>query len=72
MPEAALSASRGTFSHVIVEPSPDGDLGLWRIQFDLDPQGTDPVDVRCHLAYQGKPLTETWTYRYVPFVSPVR
>ncbi len=71
-PEAVLTASRGTFSHVVIEPSPDGDLGLWRIQFDLDPRGSDPVDVRCHLLYDGKPLTETWVYRYVPFASPVR
>ena len=71
-PQSMLEASRGTFENVIVEPSPDGDLSLWRIQFDLDPQGNDPVDVRCHLAFDGKPVTETWVYRYEPFASPVR
>ena len=71
-PVAVLTASRGTFSHIITEPSPDGALDLWRTQFDLDPRGTDPVEVRCHLAYDGKPLTETWLFRYIPFASPVR
>lgn len=71
-PEPVLETSRGKFSNIVVEPSPDGDLGLWRIQFDLDPQGSDPVDLRCHLAFQGEALTETWVYRYVPFASPVR
>ena len=72
-PNAVLSATpRGKFKNVIVEPSPDGELSLWRIQFDVDPEGADPVDLRCHLAFDGKPLTETWVYRYVPFESPVR
>ncbi len=71
-PEPVLETSRGKFLNIVVEPSPDGDLGLWRIQFDLDPDGTDPVDLRCHLAYQGEALTETWVYHYVPFASPVR
>lgn len=72
VPEAVLTASRGTFSHIITEPSPDGALDLWRTQFDLDPQGNDPVEMRCFLRHKGKPLTETWIYRYIPFESPVR
>ena len=71
-PEAVLTASRGTFSHVWTEPSPDGDDTHWRTQFDLDPQGKGPVEMRCFLRYKGKPMTETWVYRYIPFESPVR
>ena len=71
-PEAVLTASRGSFSNVLPEPSPDGARDLWRTQFDLDPQGTDPVELRCFLRFDGKPLTETWTYRYLPFVSAAR
>jgi glucans biosynthesis protein len=71
-PEAVLTASRGSFSHAWTEASPDGDTSLWRTQFDLDPQGHDPVELRCFLRYKGKPVTETWVYRYIPFESPVR
>jgi glucans biosynthesis protein len=72
IPEAVLTCSRGVFSHQYTDVSPDGDRSLWRTQFDLDPQGTEPVEMRCFLRYDGKPLTETWTYRYIPFESPVR
>jgi glucans biosynthesis protein len=71
-PEAVLTASRGSFSHAWTEASPDGDTSLWRTQFDLDPQGHDPVELRCFLRYKGRPVTETWVYRYIPFESPVR
>ena len=71
-PEAVLTASRGSFSNVAVEPSPNGVTDLWRTQFDLDPQGTDPIEMRCFLRFEGKPLTETWTYRYIPFVNQAR
>ena len=72
VPEVKLWASRGKFLNISREPSADGDLGLWRVLFDLDPEGTDPVDLRAHLEYDGEPLSETWVYRYVPFESPVR
>ena len=72
VPEAVLTASRGTFSHQYTEISPDGDRALWRTQFDLDPQGSEPLEMRCFLRFNGKPLTETWAYHYTPFVSPAR
>lgn len=72
MPEPVLTASHGTFSFVKVEPSPDGARDHWRIRFDLDPQGQDIVDLTCVLRFDGKPLTETWTFHYVRFDSPVR
>ena len=71
-PEPVVWASRGTFSSFWTEVSPDGTRDLWRTQFDLDPQGTDPVEMRCFLRLNGRPLTETWTYRYIPFVSTPR
>ena len=71
-PEAVLTASRGTFLNGNTEVSPDGDRSLWRTQFDLDPQGSDPVEMRCYLRRDGRPLTETWVFRYIPFESPVR
>ena len=72
VPEPVVTASRGTFSHFITERSPNGEKNLWRTMFDLDPQGTEPVEMRCFLRYRSKPLTETWTYRYIPFESAER
>ena len=71
-PEPVVSASRGTFSNFWTEVSPDGTRDLWRTQFDLDAPGTDPIEMRCFLRLNGRPLTETWLYRYIPFVSSVR
>ena len=72
VPEPVVTVSRGTTSHFITERSPDGTKDLWRTMFDLDPQGTEVVEMRCFLRYGGKPLTETWTYRYTPFESQER
>ncbi len=71
-PEPVVTVSRGTLSSFWTEVSPDGTRDLWRTQFDLDPQGGDPVEMRCFLRLNGRPLTETWTYRYIPFVSTPR
>ena len=71
VPEPVVTASRGTSSHFITDRSPDGH-DLWRTMFDLDAQGPEPVEMRCFLRYDGKPLTETWTYRYIPFESAAR
>jgi glucans biosynthesis protein len=36
--------------------------------FDLKPEDTktDPITLRMFLRRDGKPLTETWLYQYVP------
>jgi glucans biosynthesis protein len=72
VPDAELDSSNGRFQFVKVEPSPDGASDHWRVRFDLDPEGHDVVDLRCTLRFAGKPLTETWTFHYVRFASPVR
>jgi glucans biosynthesis protein len=51
----------------VTEASPDGDDGHWRVQFDLDVQGVEPVELRLFLRFKGDALTETWTYQYHPF-----
>lgn len=68
-PEPVLTAARGTFLNIITEPSPDGDGRHWRVQFDLDVQGVEPVEMRCYLRFKGAPLTETWAYQYHPFTT---
>ncbi len=39
----------------------------WRAFFDLDVDGSNPVDLRCFLTLDGRSLTETWLYQYLPF-----
>lgn len=72
VPEPVVTVSRGTLSHFITERSPGGERDLWRTMFDLDPAGREPVEMRCFLRHGGKALTETWTYRFIPFESQVQ
>jgi len=67
LPEAVLSASRGTFSYIYTEAVPDGVPGHWRAQFDLAVDGDDPVDMRLYLRYKEQTLSETWLFQYQPF-----
>lgn len=61
---------------VVVEPT-RGEIGnpyalkvvgtdRWRAAFDLYADGSDPVDIRCHLRLNDNTLTETWLYQYSP------
>ncbi len=38
----------------------------WFATFDLTVEGGEPVELRCHLELDGKPLTEAWFYQYHP------
>lgn len=38
----------------------------WRAVFDLKLEGDAPVDLRCFLRLDGRTLTETWLYQYIP------
>jgi len=33
----------------------------WRVMLKVDRADEDPIDLRCTLTYDGKPVTETWT-----------
>ena len=63
--EAVVTTSRGS----IVEPYALKVVGTenWRGVFDLDlPEGSEPAELRCYLRLDGRPLTETWLYRFLP------
>lgn len=38
----------------------------WRAVFDVKAAGEGPVELRCTLKISGKPMTETWTYQWLP------
>ena len=68
-PQPVMTTSRGRFTdYRLVEAVPDGVPGHWRVQFDLaDVQGSEPVDLRLHLAVGGKIASEVWMFQYHPF-----
>lgn len=61
-----ISASRGEIEITSARPLPDG--AGYRAMFDLKPtdDSTDPIELRLHLEHDGRPMTEVWTYQYVP------
>ena len=67
MPEAVLSASRGSFSYVFTEAIANEVPGHWRAQFDLTVEGEEPVEIRLYLKNGDEVLSETWLYQYHPF-----
>ncbi|WP_157268432.1 glucan biosynthesis protein [Azohydromonas aeria] len=64
--EPVITASRGTVE--ITSARPLAAVRGWRAMFDLRPADdrTDPVELRLFLRYQGRPMTETWTYQWTP------
>lgn len=61
-----ISASRGEIE--ITSARPLEEIGGYRALFDLKPtdDSTDPIELRVHLEHNGRPMTEVWTYQYVP------
>jgi glucans biosynthesis protein len=62
---ADITVSRGK----LIEPFAIRVKGTdrWRIIFDLDVQGADPVDMRAFLKTRdGQALTETWLFQHFP------
>jgi glucans biosynthesis protein len=47
---------------VVRNPVIDG----WRLVFQVEPAGDDPVELRAYLDLGGEALTETWTYTLLP------
>ncbi|WP_066341176.1 glucan biosynthesis protein [Azohydromonas lata] len=64
--EPVIWASRGQVE--ITSARPLNALRGWRAMFDLRPMddSVEPIELRLFLRYQGRPLTETWTYQWTP------
>nr|WP_051402329.1 glucan biosynthesis protein D [Lutibaculum baratangense] len=61
---AKIEASRGEIGLVSAYPVVGTDE--WRLLFDLDAQGEEPVDLRVYLLHEGDALTETVLYQFFP------
>jgi glucans biosynthesis protein len=67
LPEAIVTASRGTLSKPMMEALPNDRAGHWRAIFDLTVDGHEPVELRCYLKNGATILSETWLSQYHPF-----
>ena len=59
-----VSTSRGAIDNAYVIKVVDTDR--WRALFDLQVEGSAPVDLRMYLKLGDTTLSETWLYQYFP------
>jgi glucans biosynthesis protein len=64
--EAVVSASRGEIEHVTAHFLEE--FNGYRALFDVKPSvdSVEPIDLRLYLRVDGRPLTETWIYQWIP------
>lgn len=62
MPTAELSVTSGTTSTTSVQRNPD--IQGYRVKFELNPSGTDLVELRLALKLAGQLISENWLYRW--------
>jgi periplasmic glucans biosynthesis protein len=62
--EAVLESSSGRVSDLRVQPLPGG--GGWRATFRLEPEEGRSADMRLFLVQDDAPVTETWSYLWIP------
>ena len=60
--EASVSASSGTVSNTVIKHHPE--TGMTRLSFELAPGSAQTAELRALLVRGGRPLTETWIYRW--------
>jgi glucans biosynthesis protein len=65
--EAVLTASRGSTTEHLTAHYVEEFKG-YRVLFDVRPpdDSNDAVDLRLYLRIDGRPLTETWNYQWIP------
>lgn len=62
--EVVIDASRGSVSNEVAYPVVGTDR--WRVLFDLEATGHDPVNLRMFVRLDDKALSETWIYQFFP------
>ncbi|WP_084398878.1 glucan biosynthesis protein [Henriciella aquimarina] len=60
--EPEISSSAGEIKNAVIKRLPNSDKV--RLSFELDAQATNVAELRALLVRAGKPLTETWLYRW--------
>ena len=62
--EPVVDAARGSILRRFVEPVPGS--RRWRVVFDLEAEGGEPIDLRMFLKDGARTLSETWLCRWRP------
>jgi glucans biosynthesis protein len=64
--EAVVTTSRGQTEHVTAHYVEE--FNGYRALFDVKPtdDSVEPIDLRLYLRVDGRPLTETWIYQWIP------
>jgi glucans biosynthesis protein len=57
-------ADSGKIKNVVTQPNPE--TGGWRLSFQLAPEKAAGVELRAQLMRGDTPLSEVWTYRWMP------
>ncbi len=62
---ADVTCSTGTgIRNVRLSALPAEGPGVQRLRFDFTPPGGDPIDLRAQLLVNGKPVSDTWIFRW--------
>ena len=61
-PDLDLGADKGQVQNATLQPMPGG--GAWRLSFQLAPGGEKLIEMHARLLSGGKPVSETWIYRW--------
>lgn len=62
LPIAHLWISAGTFSNLVVQSNPE--ISGCRASFELNPGGTELIELRLGLKSNDQPISESWLYRW--------
>jgi glucans biosynthesis protein len=62
LPVADLTATAGSTSNLSIQRHPD--LQGFRVKFELNPAGTELVELRLALKLGGQLISESWLYRW--------
>jgi glucans biosynthesis protein len=60
--QVSTSANPGSIANVMISENPE--IGGLRLRFDLDPEGSDQVELRVDLRSGERQIAETWVYRW--------
>ena len=60
--QVSTSANPGSIDNVTISENPE--IGGLRLRFDLDPDGSDQVELRVDLRSGERQIAETWVYRW--------
>jgi glucans biosynthesis protein len=63
-PDVVATVSGGVAQHTVLSRVDAN--GAWRLVFDVETDGTAPLELRAYLVGSGRQLTETWLYQWRP------